>query len=305
MTLHQLKIFQVVSQHRNITKASKVLRISQPSVFKQVKSLEEFYKTKLYKKVGRGIELTEQGQLFQREVEEILSRIDRLEKNFGLRSPAPSAGRLLIGASHGPSASLIPSLLANFKKTHPLVQVTLRTKDSFGIERLLAESDGVEIGVVTNLSRMADSDRLHIEPCRAEEMVFFISTKHAFVRRRRVALAEVAQLPLIVKQRSQSKTLELLKQIERQGCELNVFMECESAEAVKLAVMKTLGVGVLYRDHLSAEVRRGDLKILSILDLNPTAIESFIIYNKSQPLSPNAQEFLGLLRKSQHHSQLH
>ena len=137
MTLHQLKIFQVVSQHRNITKASKVLRISQPSVFKQVKWLEESYKTKLYQKVGRGIELTEQGQLFQREVEEILSRVDRLEKNFGLRSPSPSAARLLIGASHGRSASFIPSLLANFKKTHPLVQVTLRTKDSFGIERFL------------------------------------------------------------------------------------------------------------------------------------------------------------------------
>jgi LysR family transcriptional regulator, low CO2-responsive transcriptional regulator len=305
MTLHQLKIFQVVSQHRNITKASKVLRISQPSVFKQVKSLEESYKTKLYKKVGRGIELTEQGQLFQREVEEILSRVDRLEKNFGLRSPAPSAARLLIGASHGPSASLIPSLLANFKKTHPLVQVTLRTKDSLGIERLLAESDGVEIGVVTNLSRIADSGRLHIEPWRAEEIVFFISTKHALVRRRRVTLAELAQMPLIVKQRSQSKTLELLKQIERQGFEPNIFMECESAEAVKLAVMKNLGVGVLYRDHLSAEVTRGDLKILSIFDLNPTAIESFIIYNKSQPLSPNASEFLGLLRKSQHNSQIH
>lgn len=303
MTLHQLKIFQVVSQHRNITKASKVLRISQPSVFKQVKSLEESYKTKLYKKVGRGIELTEQGQLFQREVEEILRRVDRLEKNFGLRSPSPSATRLLIGASHGPSASLIPSLLANFKKTHPLVQVTLRTKDSLGIERLLAESDGVEIGVVTNLSRMADSGRLHIEPCRPEQILFFVSTKHALVRRKTLSLAELAQLPLIVKQRSQSKTLELLKQIEQQGFELNVFMECESAEAVKLAVLKNLGVGVLYRDHLKAEVKRGDLKILRISDLKPAAIESFIIYNKDQPLSPNAQEFLGLLRKSQHNSE--
>ena len=66
MTLHQLKIFQVVSHHRNITQASKQLRISQPSVFKQVKSLEESYKTKLYRKIGRGIELTEKGDSFAR-----------------------------------------------------------------------------------------------------------------------------------------------------------------------------------------------------------------------------------------------
>ena len=79
-------------------------------------------------------------------------------------------------------------------------------------------------------------------------------------------------------------------------------MECESAEAVKLAVMKYLGVGVLYRDHLKNEVGRGDLKILSITDLETVAIESFVIYKKDQPLSSNAQEFLGLLRKSQRRS---
>jgi hypothetical protein len=65
--------------------------------------------------------------------------------------------------------------------------------------------------------------------------------------------------------------------------------------------MKNLGVGVLYRDRLKAEIRRGDLKVLSISDLKPTAIESFIIYNLNRPISPNAQEFLELLRKSQHH----
>ena len=300
MTLHQLKIFQVVSYYRNITKASKRLQISQPSVFKQVRSLEESYKTKLYRKIGRGIELTEKGQLFQREVEEVLRRVDSLEKKFCVaQAPSPAAGRLMIGASHGPSASLIPSLLASFKKTHPLVQITLRTRDSLGIERLLAESDGIEVAVVTNLSQMEVSDRLHVEPCRAEEIVFFVSTKHALGRRKRLTLAELAQLPLIVKQTSQSKTQELLKQIEQQGLELNVFMECESAEAVKLAVMKSLGVGVLYRDHLKTEISRGDLKILSITDLKKIDIESFVVYKKDQPLSANAQEFLGLLRKSQ------
>ena len=131
--------------------------------------------------------------------------------------------------------------------------------------------------------------------------MFFVSAKHVPVKRKKLTLAALARLPLIVKQRSQSKTLDLLKQIEQQGVELNVFMECESAEAVKLAVMKNLGVGVLYRDHLKAEIRRGELKVLSISDLKPTAIESFIIYNRNRPISPNAQEFLELLRKSQHH----
>jgi DNA-binding transcriptional LysR family regulator len=115
-------------------------------------------------------------------------------------------------------------------------------------------------------------------------------------------LAELVQQPLILKERSESKTRELLKQIEQRDFELNVFMECESAEAVKLAAMKGLGVGVLYRDHLNTEVRRGDLKIVKISDLKRIDSKSFILYKVDRPLSPNAQEFLGLLRPPQHKS---
>jgi DNA-binding transcriptional LysR family regulator len=299
MTLHQLKIFHAVSQHLNITKASKELRISQPSVFQQVKSLEDSYGTKLYRKTGRGIELTEEGRLFRLEVDEILRRVDRLEKNF--RSKPALPGRLVIGASHGPSASLIPSVLANFKRTHPLVQVTLKTRDSRGIEQLVAESR-VELAVVTDVSQIRNSPGFHIEPCRREQLVVFVSTKHPFARKARVTLAELARQPLILKERSESKTQEILKQIEQKGFVLNVFMECESAEAVKLAAMKGLGVGVLYRDHLNTEVKRGDLKIVRISDLKRIDTNSFILYKAGQALSPNAREFLGLLQPAQQKS---
>ena len=65
MTLHQLRIFHVVSRHLNITKASAELHISQPSVFQQIKSLEESCGLRLYRKVGRGIELTADGLKLQ------------------------------------------------------------------------------------------------------------------------------------------------------------------------------------------------------------------------------------------------
>jgi DNA-binding transcriptional LysR family regulator len=294
MTLHQLKIFQAVSRHLNITKASKELRISQPSVFQQVKSLEDSYATKLYRKTGRGIELTEEGKLFRVEVDEILRRVDRLEKQFSATHGRPG-GRLIVGASHGPSASLIPSVLAAFKRTHPLVQVTLKTKDSRGVEQLLADSR-VDLAVVTDVSQVKNFPGFHIEPCRREQLVAFVSTKHPFAGKARITLAELAQQPLILKERSESKTQELLKQIEQRGFELNVFMECESAEAVKVAAIKGLGVGVLYRDHLKAEVRRRDLKIVAISDLRRIDSKSFILYRVNQPLSQNTQEFLALLR---------
>ncbi len=52
LTLHQLKVFETVSRCLSITKASKELHVSQPSVFQQVKFLEEYCGVKLYKKLA-------------------------------------------------------------------------------------------------------------------------------------------------------------------------------------------------------------------------------------------------------------
>jgi len=72
MTLHQLRIFDVVSRHLNITKASVELHLSQPSVFQQVKALEQSCGFKLYGKVGRGIALTRAGERLCADAREIL-----------------------------------------------------------------------------------------------------------------------------------------------------------------------------------------------------------------------------------------
>jgi DNA-binding transcriptional LysR family regulator len=53
MTLNQIRAFEAVSKYLNITRAAESLDISEPSVFKQVKSLEDFCGVRLYRKVGR------------------------------------------------------------------------------------------------------------------------------------------------------------------------------------------------------------------------------------------------------------
>jgi len=83
LTLHQLKVFETVARYLSITKASKELHVSQPSVFQQVKFLEDSCGVKLYRKIGRGIELTREGQSFQTDVGDILLRIDKLMQKFG------------------------------------------------------------------------------------------------------------------------------------------------------------------------------------------------------------------------------
>jgi DNA-binding transcriptional LysR family regulator len=295
MTLNQLRVFDAVCRFQSFTKASEALRISEPSVFRQAKSVEQASGTKLYAKVGRGIELTPGGRLFYASVREILSRIDRLQQMFKPVANDPAGGSLVVGSSHGPSVSLLPLLVAAFKEKHASTHVSLRSRASREIEQMIL-AEKVEIGMIT---RPSTSLQITAAPYRREKLVAFVSAKHPLANRNALSAAEVAQGPLIVRQGREAKTWEIFKRIEAQGYDLNILMECESAEGIKSAVLKGLGLGVLYKDHIESELKSRKLRIVRIAGLGKVEINSYVIYRKDKPLSKNAEDFLAFLWDNQ------
>ena len=291
MTFHQLRMFAAVAKHLNVTKASEELHISQPSVSQQLKLLQEECKTKLYRKIGRGIELTDEGELLLADAQPILLQVGKIRERF---TSDRKAGSLAVGGSNSQSVSFLPLLLAVFKETHPQVQLSLRTDSSRGIERLVLNSE-VEIGLITNLSH---TPTLSYEPCRKEKFLFFVSPSHPLAQKKEMTVAEMAQAPLIFRKGKSSRTMvwEVLKQVQKQGFKLNIVMHCESTDAVKTAVSAGMGLGILYQDHVESEIRKGELKEIRVPELN-MQLDSYIIYAKEKPLSANAKDFLTLLRK--------
>jgi len=297
MTVHQLRIFEVVSKHLNITRAAAELRISQPSVYQQIKSLEESCGLRLYRKVGRGIELTSEGQRLRAEAWEILDKIERLERKFEVSRKSPVTASLIVGGSHVPSKSVLPSCLAKFKQTHPLVQITLQTMSSERVERLVINSV-LEIAIITHPSR---SPHLHYFPLGQERVVLFVSTQHPLATKKDVSLAGIAAIPLIIhrgiRRGTGKHTLDILKRIERQGSTPNILMECNSGEAVKTAVMKGMGIGILMQAHLDNEIQKREVKILKFPGLKEMWVSSYVIHQKDKTLSDNAHIFLDMLKR--------
>jgi len=290
LTLHQLRIFSAIARFLNVTKASAELQISQPSVSQQLKLLQEEYGAKLYGKNGRGIKLTEEGQLFLKEIDPILRQVDLLKNKF---STHLRQGSLAIGGSHSPSASFLPLLASIFKEAHPETKLTFRTHNSDVLERMVLESE-VEIAVITNSTA---SPYLAYEPCRAEALVFFATADHPLAKRKNLSVAELAKIPLVVFKKGRLRAFEkILAQIEKQGLTWNVAMYCESSEALKAAVRAKMGLGIIYRDLVQLELDRKEFKVIPVQGLD-THSESYIIYHKERPLSANAGEFLALLRR--------
>src|SRR3954454_18320277 len=75
MTLDQLRIFIAVAERGHVTRGAEVLGISQSAASAAIASLEQRYGTKLFDRVGRGVEMTEAGRLFVREAPAVLERL--------------------------------------------------------------------------------------------------------------------------------------------------------------------------------------------------------------------------------------
>ena len=301
MTLHQVRIFMVVAKHLNTRAAAEELHIAQPSVSKQLRILENEFRVKFHVKVGRKIELTKEGRLFLKDAQALLSQAEKLRERFNCLSPADKAGSLTIGGSYNPSATFLPSALAVFEKSHPVVQLSIKTDTKRAIERMVVNGE-VDIAAVNNPPQSPD---LVMEPFRRERLLAFAPPNHSLARRGSLTISDIARIPLVIRGEREgglTATEEILREIQNQGVEIKIAMRCHSPEAVKTAVRNNMGVGLLFEGLVMHDAKRGDFKILKIRGLNLVS-QSFIIYRREKPLSANARDFLELLRKQRRKSQ--
>jgi DNA-binding transcriptional LysR family regulator len=281
MTLHQLKIFECVVRHLNITKASAALHISQPSVSQQLKLLEEEFRTRFFVRLKQGVELTSEGEEFFNGIQPLLAEAENLEKRFkgGLASDTVP---LIVGGSHNVSVNVLPKLLAAFKESHPSVQFILETNNSPVIERRLLAGE-LEIALITNPSHRAE---IGYEPYEEMEVVAFCLPTNPLAQKKRT-LKELSECPLVL--RSGGRTERMFTNL---GYKVNIAFRCELSSAVKAAVRVGMGVGILYRNAVASRVARGNLKLINVPELKAMSIKSFIAYDRRKPLSPIAQQFL-------------
>src|SRR4030095_3501433 len=106
MTLHQLKIFESVARHLNVTKASQELHISQPAVSQQLKLLEQQCEARFVVRIGQGVELTERGRAFLDAIRPIVAQVGEVESTFKAKPNDKKSNLLTVGGSRSHSVTV-------------------------------------------------------------------------------------------------------------------------------------------------------------------------------------------------------
>ena len=126
MELRVLRYFLTVVREENITKASEVLHITQPTLSRQLSQMEEEMGVKLFHRGTRKISLTNEGILLRRRAEEILQLVEKTEQELAEQEERVE-GKVSIGCGEIASVQLLPELFRSFREKYPRVSFDIFT----------------------------------------------------------------------------------------------------------------------------------------------------------------------------------
>lgn len=290
ITLHQFELFVAVARNLSVSRAAEIFHVSPSSISQQLNTFQREQKAVFIKQTGRGIALTDQGREALTKAEAILAGIESFKKHF--HSTSEPMGSLVLGASHGPAASVFPGAMRRFSARFPKVELDLRTSTSPSIASLVLKGQ-VALAVIAN---PAPNATLEMEYFREEVLAVFVASSHPLARKKALTPAEFSALPLVVRggRRARNRTEELIERSGGKRFHANVHMRMDSPESIKAAVREGFA-GIVYRDLIELDVDSGHYKILNIPGLELTG-KSYIVYAKNKPLSGAGQAFLAELR---------
>lgn len=150
MDYRDWEILKVLYIQKNITKAARLLFITQPALTNRIKHMEKELGAKIVTRESRGIHFTPQGEYLVSCAEESLNNYQKIKDNFFNMSNNihnEIVGTLKLGVSNFFANYKLPYILKLFKQQYPHVQFKIITGWSKDISQLIHKKD-VHIGFV-------------------------------------------------------------------------------------------------------------------------------------------------------------
>jgi DNA-binding transcriptional LysR family regulator len=267
MLSHPHEIFLEVARQLSFTKAGQTLFLSQSAVSKQVKALEEHYKTGLFERLGNSVILTPAGELLYRKLLVAKQLQHELHQEFTELSPdfSPQVP-MVIGASTTISLYVIPPVLSAYLGQYPNTQLTLKNRNSENILKALLEHE-IDLGIIEGIHKVSN---VTYTPLLTDEVVAVCSGRNPLYRQELEA-RDLLRVPVALRETG-SGTLAVLEEALAEkhikATDLPVKVRLGGTEALKNFVRVDTCLAFLPRQSVMKELASGELMEVKVRDLN-------------------------------------
>ena len=261
------RIFYVVANNCNITKASKELNISQPAISKSIKSLEEQLGGPLFVRTKRGVVLTNEGEEFYNYIKQAIEYINNAENKFTDLINLET-GCIKIGISATLTKEFLLPYLEKFHFLYPKIDIQIIT--SLTSDLMSKLKNGLLDIMILNLNDKNYGNDIDIIKCKEIHDCFIVNNKYRNLIDKEISLKDLNNYPLILQAKG-SNTREFLDNIARDnGVLLKPNIELASYSLVVEFSKIGFGIGYATKEYIKEAINTKKLFELNINEKIPS-----------------------------------
>ncbi|WP_438447338.1 LysR family transcriptional regulator [Gorillibacterium sp. sgz5001074] len=285
MDIRDLQYVLELARQRSFTKASEALHITQPTLSKMIKSLEDELGVQLFTREGKSVELTDAGRVILEQAGPIVEAFRSLTAELADLTRL-GKGQIRIGLPPMVGANFFPGIMSRFRSHYPGLALLLEEAGSKKVESLVAEGD-LDLGVVL---LPVDETRFDTHTIVRSRLQLAVPPAHPLAAGSRAMLKELAGADMILFREDFGLHDKILQECRKAGFEPNVLYESSQWDFMTEMVAAGLGVSLL------PEVicRTLDPARVRVLELTDPVIpwDLAMIWRKKSYLSFAAREWI-------------
>lgn len=275
------RIFYVVANHANITKASEELHITQPAISKSIKRLEDQLGGQLFVRTKRGVILTDEGKEFYNYIKKAIEYINNAENKFTDLINLET-GCIKIGISNTLTKEFLLPYLEEFHTLYPKIDIQIFTRISS--ELIPQLKNGLIDIVILNINDNIISNDLEIIKCKKIHDCFVVSNKYNHLLNKELSLKDLNSYPLILQAKGSNTRSFLDDYARKNDVLLRPNIELASYSLVVEFAKIGFGIGYATKEYINNYL---DNKVLFILNIKEKIPSRYVGIALSKNNIPN------------------
>ena len=260
------RIFYVVANHSNITKASEELNISQPAISKSIKNLEEQLGGTLFVRTKKGVILTEEGKEFYSYIKNAIEYINNAENKFTDLINLET-GLIKIGINTTLTKEFLLPYLEKFHKLYPKINIEIQTNiTSKLIEKL---KNGLLDIVFLNVYQNNYNNDIEIIKCKKLKNCFIVGEKYKHLTNKILTLSELNDYPLILQAKGSNTRTFIDNLAKEHQVVLKSEIELASQSLIPEFTKIGFGIGFTTKNYIEDSLKNKELFELNIKEKIP------------------------------------
>jgi len=260
MDIRQLSYFMEVAKLKSFTKASQSLHLSQPTLSKMVKSLEEELEVELLDRSARQIELTDAGEIVYEHAEKIFDILTDLTSHL-YDMVNLKRGKIKIGLPPLIGIIFFPKIIKGFKELFPDITIELVEHGANKVKQMVEEGK-LDFGVVM---LPVDQELFNIIPFASEELMLFVHHSHHLAHKSEISINDIKEEPIILFSEDFTLHDRIIQECNHAGFLPKVSYESSQWDFISDMVAHNLGV-TFFPQSIVRKINQDKVKAIPITD---------------------------------------